>query len=147
MNRTLKDLVVSDDGEDAEALLASTEGILGALQGEFASGTQDRLDRLGELFHRGWETLATRDATVQQMRRILHDLKGEAGTFGFELITEIADLFVGYLRQTPVPRQSKDAVTGYLEALRMVWRERIEGEGDIATRAMLDRLIRLTGPA
>lgn len=141
---TLKDLTVTDDGEDMDALLARTEGIVAALQGQFASGMQDRVDRLGELFHRGWETPATREATSQSMRRILHDLKGEGGTFGYDLITEIADLFGIYLRETPATLQKKDAVLGYIEALRMVWNERIEGEGDIATRAMLERLVRLT---
>ncbi len=140
----LRELVSADDGEDVDALLARTEGVIAALQGQFVSGTQDRIDRLSELFHRGWEALATREATAQAMRRILHDLKGEAGTFGFELITEIAELFGVYLRQTPAPQQNKEAVTGYMEALRLVWNERIEGGGDIATRAMLDRLVRLT---
>jgi len=141
---TLRELVVTEDGEDVDALLARTEGIVAALQEQFASGMQDRLDRLGELFFRGWETLATRDATVQSMRRVLHDLKGEGGTFGFDLITEISELFGGYLRETPGALQKRDAVVGYLEALRMVWNERIEGEGNVATRAMLDRLVRLS---
>jgi len=140
----LKELVVSKDGEDVDALLARTEGIIAALQDQFASGMQDRLDRLSELFFRGWETLATREATNKAMRRILHDLKGEGGTFGFDLISEIAELFGSYLRKTPAAFQKKEAVTGYLEALRMVWNERIEGDGSIATRAMLDRLVRLT---
>lgn len=144
MSTLLRDMVVSEDGEDVDALLARTEGIVAALQAQFASEMQDRIDRLGELFYRGWEAPGTRDATAHQMRRILHDLKGEGGTFGYDLVTEIADLFGGYLRQTPTSEQRKDAVLGYLEALRLVWNERIEGEGDIATRAMLDRLVRLT---
>ncbi len=144
---TLRELVTADDGEDVDALLARTAGVLAALQGQFASSMQDRIDRLGELLHRGWEAPATREATVKAMRRILHDLKGEGGTFGFDLISEIAELFGVYLRQTPALEQRKDAVVGYLEALRLVWNERIEGEGDIATRAMLDRLVRLTASA
>ena len=144
---TLQELVIADDGEDVDALLARTEGVIAALREQFISGTQDRIDRLAELFHRGWEAAATREATAQSMRRILHDLKGEAGTFGFELVTEIAELFGNYLRRTPAAQQCRNAVVGFIEAIRMVWNERIEGEGDVATRAMLDRLIRLTVPA
>lgn len=144
MSTTLKELVADEDGEDMEALLARTEGVIAALQGQFTSGAQDRIDRLGELFHRGWEALATREATAREMRRILHDLKGEAGTFGFELITEIAELLGVYLRQTAVPQQRQDVIASHLEVLRQVWNDRIEGEGDIATRAMLDRLIQMT---
>ena len=143
MNVALKDLV-TDDGEDTEAMLARAEAVIAGLQGQFAATMQDRLDRLAELLHRGWEAPATREATTQAMRRILHDLKGEGGTFGFDLISEIAELFGAYLRQTPAGQQTKPAVTGYLEALRLVWNERIEGVGDAATRAMLDRLVRLT---
>lgn len=146
-NGTLKELVVTDDGEDVDALLARTEGIVAALQSQFAAGMQERIDRLSELLHRGWEAPATREATANTMRRVLHDLKGEGGTFGFDLISEIAELFGAYLRETPALEQSKAAVVGYLEALRLVWGERIEGHGDSATRAMLDRLMRLTAAA
>jgi len=144
---SLRDLTVSEDGEDVEALLARTEGVVAALQAQFASGMQDRMDRLAELYFRGWEMLAKRDATAEAMRRILHDLKGEGGTFGYDLITEIADLFGSYLRDTSAPLQNKEVVTGYLEGLRLVWNERIEGNSNVTVRAMLDGLSRLAASA
>ncbi len=142
----LKDMVGPDDGESVDAMLAKAEGVIAALQGQFADSAQTKIDRLRELYRSGWEALATRETTVREMRRIAHDLKGEAGSFGFPLITEIADLFGGYLRQTPVSGQRKDAVAGYIDALRLVWDERLEGDGDAAGRALLDRMIHLAAP-
>jgi HPt (histidine-containing phosphotransfer) domain-containing protein len=144
---TLKELTSTDDGESLDALLARTEGVVAALQGQFAEGTQVRIDRLSNLFRTGWPAVATRETAVREMRRIAHDLKGEAGTFGFDLITEIADLFGGYLRQTPVARQSREAVGGYIDTLTLVWNERIEGDGAGAGRVLLERMVRLTAVA
>jgi hypothetical protein len=140
---SLKELTAGDSGESVEALLARADGVIAGLQGEFAEGTQARLDRLGELLRGGWAAKATREASVREMRRIAHDLKGEAGTFGFELMTEVADLFGAYLRGTPVARQGKDAVAGYIETLTFIWDERIEGGRDAAEPALLDRILRL----
>lgn len=144
MTPTLQELTASDDGESLEALLARADGVIASLQGQFADDMQNRLERLTRLFQDGWDALATRETTVREMRRIAHDLKGEGGTFGFDLITEIADLFGAYLRETPFASQSKPAVAGYIEALTLVWDERIEGACDIAGPALLNRMIRLT---
>ena len=141
---TLQELVGSDDGESMDALLAKAEGVIAGLQDQFAEGTQTRIDRLCDLFRGGWDAVATRETTVREMRRIAHDLKGEAGTFGFGLTTEIAELLGVYLRQTPVAGQHREIVAGYIDAISLVWNERIEGEGDDAGRALLHRLVRLT---
>jgi len=140
---SLRDLTADEAGDSVEALLARANGVIAGLQNEFAEGTQARLDRLGELLRGGWEAKATREASVREMRRIAHDLKGEAGTFGFDLITEVADLFGAYLRGTPVARQDREAVTGYIETLTFIWDERIEGTRDAAKPALLDRILRL----
>jgi chemotaxis protein histidine kinase CheA len=139
---SLTELTADSDGESLDALLARAEGVIAGLQGEFASGTEERLDRLAELFCRGWVACTTREAAVWEMRRIAHDLKGEAGTFGFELITEIAELFGAYLRETPAPHQRRAVVAGYIDAMNLVWDEQIEGDCAAAAPILLDRMIR-----
>lgn len=143
---SLKELTADEGGESLEALLARADSlansVIAGLQDDFASGTQQRIDRLVELLRSGWKALATREATVREMRRIAHDLKGEAGTFGFDLITEIAELFGAYLRETPLPCQRTATVAGYIDALTLVWDERIEGDCAVAVPALLDQMIR-----
>lgn len=141
---SLAELTADDGGESLDALLARAEGVIAGLQGEFASGTEERLDRLAELLGKSWDAIATREATVREMRRIAHDLKGEAGTFGFDLITEIAELFGAYLRETPVAIQRQGVVAGYIDAMALVWDEQIEGECAVAAPMLLDRMIRRT---
>ena len=142
---TLQELTADESGESLDELLARADSVIAGLQGEFAEGTQNRLDRLSALLHGGWDSMSMRDGTVREMRRIAHDLKGEAGTFGFELITEIAELFGAYLRETPLAGQRRACVAGYIDVLTLVWDERIEGDWDVAGPILLDRMIRLTG--
>lgn len=139
---TLKELTAGEGEESLEALLARAEGVIAGLQDDFADGTQSRIDRLAAILHQNWEPTETREIAVREMRRIAHDLKGEAGTFGFELMTDIAELFGAYLRETPLAALRTSCVAGYIEVLALIWDERIEGDWDVAGPILLDRMIR-----
>lgn len=131
----------------ADDMLARAERMIAALQSEFAASTQIRMERVAEICRGKWMVRASREDAVRELRRIAHDLKGEAGTFGYDLITEIADLFGGYLRETPITAQRAQAIASYVDALQAVWTQRIQGDGGTTGRALLDGLIQLNEKA
>lgn len=125
-----------------EDVLARADKLIAALQGEFAAGTEIRIQKLADVYQQ-WRLPETREAAIRDFRRLAHDLKGEAGTFGYDLITDIADLFGDYLRETPTGRQTAEAVKSYVDTFQMVWSQRITGDGGEAGRQMIAGLSKL----
>ncbi len=126
-----------------EDMLARADKLVAGLQDEFAASTELRLRRLAEIFKSQWSLSATRGEAVLEFRRIAHDIKGEAGTFGYPLITEIADLFGDYLRETQPATQKPEIVQSYLAAFQLVWSNRMSGEGGTGGRELIASLMKL----
>ncbi|MBM3557237.1 MAG: hypothetical protein FJX47_16985 [Alphaproteobacteria bacterium] len=80
---------------------------------------------------------------------IAHELRGQAGTFGYPLATAVADTFYKYLdhRDSLEPEDAK-LVTLQIHALLAVFREDIQGSGGAIgdeLRALLEKLIARLG--
>lgn len=88
------------------------------------------------------------------LQRILHNLKGQAGTFGYRLVTELAgrghDLLraardnpeVGAREQAEIAR----AVTSLVTAMRRIARNRLRGNGGEAGVRLLGKFDGFVGP-
>lgn len=137
----LETAVAGIDEASLEERLALAERLVAGLQDRFVASAQTRIDRLTEICLTRWVKPARREEAVRQLRRIAHDLKGEAGTFGFDLITDIADCFGAYLREIPVARQSHADIVRFVCAFHHVWGERIEGDGGAVGRGLLASLM------
>lgn len=129
--------------QNIDDLLALAEKAIADLQGEFEAGTERRIRQITDTFLRRWRPLATREAAVTELRRLNHDMRGEAGTFGYGLLGQIAEQFSDYLRETPVPEQKEEAVRDYVDALRFTWAQRIRGDGGPRGARLLDNLRRM----
>src|SRR3546814_19092568 len=79
---------------------------------------------------------AQRDAALQDVHRVAHDMRGQGGSFGYPLVTRIAASLCRF-----VEMRGKDAgeaemvvLRHHLAALRDVIGRRAEGEGDAVAR-------------
>jgi HPt (histidine-containing phosphotransfer) domain-containing protein len=127
-------------------LLARADQMVANLQGEFEAGTEIRIKHLLEA-QRRWLLPATREEAIKQLRRLCHDIKGEAGTFGYPLLSDIADLFGDYLREVPGEFQRREAVKGYIDTFQVVWAQKIKGEGGAIGRELLASLMKVNAKA
>ncbi|MDJ0685059.1 MAG: Hpt domain-containing protein [Alphaproteobacteria bacterium] len=81
--------------------------------------------------------------TVDEMFRLIHDLRGQAATFGYPLITEVGCSFCLYVLQTKrVEDLNIDLLEQHVNALSVIRREQIEGHGDSLSRNVLTALTR-----
>lgn len=126
-----------------DEFLARADRMVAALEGEFVAGTELRIKRLAEIARGGWALPATREDAVRQLRRQCHDIKGEAGTFGFPLLSDIAELFGDYLRETPVANQRSVAISAYIDTFEVVWTRRIKGSGGDLGRQLIESLMKV----
>jgi HPt (histidine-containing phosphotransfer) domain-containing protein len=129
-----------------EDILERAERMVAALQGEFEAGTELRIRRLADAFRR-WQLPVTREDAIRDLRRLCHDIKGEAGTFGYPLLGDIGDLFGDYLRETPAATQRREAIKGYIDTFNVVWGQKIKGEGGELGRQLIASLMTLNEKA
>jgi hypothetical protein len=126
-----------------DEMLANAEKMVAGLKTEFEAGAEMRIKRLSETFRTKWQPQETREQGCRELRDTCHILKGEGGSFGYELVSQIADLFGDYLRETPVASQRPEAVKSYIDTFQLVWSQRIQGTGGEAGRQLIGSLMKL----
>jgi chemotaxis protein histidine kinase CheA len=82
------------------------------------------------------------DTCLPTIFRIAHDIKGQGGTFGFNLATQIAGPLCDFIRTaTAVPTNDQIAVIkAHLGALQMIIKQNIKGDGNDATKQLVEKL-------
>src|SRR5690606_28491972 len=91
------------------------------------------------------DRLARNEGDLQSVKtifRVVHDLKGQGGTFGYALITAIAAPLCDFLRDAKtVPSGVQlDVIKAHLMALAVVIRKDIKGDGDEVARELVQTL-------
>lgn len=120
-----------------DELLARAESAVANLQDEFEASADDRVRRMAALL-RG--SGGASGATAKELRRLSHDLKGEAGSFGFDLLGDVAGLLSHYLRSTPETDIEPDVLSCFAGALETTWEQRLRGEGGAVGACLLQSL-------
>ena len=94
---------IPSQGTSDDAFFDSVDDMVGQLAGDFTSWASDELAAvLAALDGAGADPAALLDAS-KKLFTIMHDLKGQAGTFGFVLLSEIGGSVCEYLRDATEP--------------------------------------------
>lgn len=125
------------------AALARAEAALSALSAEYHRWVRADMETLTA-------TLATlrragpdeRNAAIERLHGLAHNIKGQGATFGYPLLTDLGQALCATLRALP-PR-AEDAVLARLDALAAamdeIVAERLTGDGGSRGRDLLIRL-------
>lgn len=129
------------DGID-EKTLAKAEAAIAGLGDEFVQwidqdikAAQHKFDDAAELPE------AERHHAMGELFAILHDMRGQGGSFGYPLITTIANGVCRFIEsRSKYGPHEMDAVQLHIDALRMVVGERLSGDGGYVGEKMLKGL-------
>ena len=92
---------------------------------------------------------APRPEQLLRLHNFAHNLKGQGGSFGYLLVTRIAqslcELVPDDIGRLPTP-DAVPLIRAHLDALRLVLAERLTGQGGEAGRTLLARLAALGAP-
>jgi len=125
--------------QTAERKLDSAQAVLATVAREFESKLAEDIDELERLFAIWAVDRSARNLAA--MQGVIHDLRGEGKTFGFDLITEIGASFSRYLLERQQDRPvSEELVRQHVEAIRAIHRRDIRGEGDRLAQAVVAAL-------
>ncbi len=76
----------------------------------------------------------------------VHELRGEAGTFGYNLVAEIGRLLIEFIAAAdPVGPTEQAAIAAHLQAMQAVVADKVKGEGPQVARQIVAGLNALIG--
>jgi len=116
---------------DPEAL-ARAEAALARLSSSYLSWAEADIRALTDCFARVEADRGT--APLAELFAIAHDMKGQAGTFGYPLVTRIGQALCRLIEQDPTATLR---IGAHVAALTRVVDERLEGEGGETGRSLL----------
>lgn len=109
---------------------------------DYTGHAQTNLTRLMIAYDRAQG--AERDAALHDMFEIAHDMRGEGGSFGFPLVTQIGDILCKYLTALNSPDALEPPIVKlHIDALKAVINQRLRGEGDETAKQVVDGLARI----
>ena len=120
------------DGVDA-AMLEKAEAMIANLQGDFVVWVQDDLKKLQQFFDTAsGQPEAERALAMKEVFGVLHDMKGQGGSFGYPLVTSISNTLCRFMESiTNYGPQEMEAILIHINTLRLIVAERLSGDGGI----------------
>ena len=134
-------------GPIPDACLHRAERALSALKDQYMEWVHRDLDLLHETLEGGLDDddPARREEVIQQLRRLSHDMRGQGGTFGYPLVSQVAGALNEVLK---LPHLSAERLVRLIrlhaDVIKRILDNRIEGEGGKAGPKIIERLNTLT---
>lgn len=128
-------------GADAAALIAQAEDSVQKLGGEFETIFTDSVLTLASAMTEVRQTGMTREHGLTRMRRLLHDLRGQAGTFGYPLVSQVGDSACKFIDLSEDIGNTEVEVLGmHIDALKAISQAKIKGDGGPVGRELMSGL-------
>ena len=128
-------------GGDPSEMLAKAEQSIQKLGDEFETIFGDSVAALVAAMADVRQGGMTRERALIAVRRLLHDLRGQAGTFGYPLVSHIGDSACKFidLSEDFGPTET-DVLAMHIDALKAVRQTKIKGDGGDIGRELMDGL-------
>ena len=135
---------VASAGPDDDDPVARAEAALVQLSSEFAAWMQAECERI-ETARQAVKLLGMTEHTHNALFRAAHDIKGEAGTFGYPEVVGVADSLCRLLEHTPeIARIPVVLIDQHVDAVRAMTRETARPDKAEVAGELLRRLREVT---
>lgn len=123
------------------ARLAEAEKAIAQMEGSYRDWLETDLKSVGAAIERIAADPKNALPHIKVARGLLHDIRGQGGTFDYGLITAIADSLHDLLRASETPdARLIDLMRIHMDALRVVQLKGLKGDGGEEGRAMRQML-------
>lgn len=126
-------------------ILARAEQAVAALGDTFLTELHDSLAALRQRLSDNAARPA--DPVVREIFLFAHDLRGQGGSFGYPLLSSVGESLCRFIEARDFALQAEDTVVleKYFEAAGAIATNRIDGDGNPVSRALVDSLDALAG--
>ncbi len=124
---------------------AKIESVMRQLGLEFVDATQDMIGEIDGLLDR-MRRDERGDAAFMELRRIIHSIKGQGGTFGFPLITQVAHMLEDYIETlTELNTRAIDDIQAFIDKISSILDSPTQPTG-LAAETLLETLPNTRAP-
>jgi chemotaxis protein histidine kinase CheA len=110
--------------------LEAAEAALEKMAEDYPDWVSGLIVKLQEQHGRCVDSPEKRRESLEAINHIAHDMKGQGGTFGYPLITTIADSLYGFsYSRDEITDNQVELIKAHLDAMRAVIRGRVSGSG------------------
>ena len=138
---------MDEASNDFESMIARAEAAVEALRDTYREQLVEDVASLCALWTR-IESEGVDQAKLDELHSIAHNIKGQGGSFGYDLVTDIGASLCDYLRASPRMAPNELAVVSmHIRVLKNVADNNITGDGGETGARLIEKLRQLTSGA
>ena len=128
--------------ESVEAMLARADKAVEIMSVEFTDWIEDDINRLQDAHDALTSEPDDPRSVMERVYNIAHDMRGQAGSYGFPLITRVGSSLCRYIEGRDWASAANDLqiVSAHIGALKIVLSHNLRGDGDDVSRKVADEL-------
>lgn len=117
--------------EDMSDALREAEAAVAALADSFLEWINEDIGRAKEAFARAQEKPGDNQPEIRAIFEVVHNVKGQGGSFGYDLLTKIGGSLCDYLREESASADEKQlkVIAAHFTAIDFVLEKNIQGSG------------------
>ena len=124
--------------------LARAEKVITDLTDNYLEWVEDDLKKIRVAYDRLVNNEGPQREALDAMFRIAHDIKGQGGSFGYDLVTVIGNQLCHFLEnREAITPAGIEAVGLHIEAIKVVIGQRMTGDGGKAGEMLLSGLTKV----
>ncbi len=121
------------------ATLERAENVIAEMADSYLEWVQEDLKRIDEAYKKLAAGSGERTKEAEEVFQIAHDIKGQGGSFGYDLMTLIANELCRLIeRQDGFGEAEVQAVKVHIDAMKLVIQNRMKGDGGKNGQALVD---------
>ena len=126
----LRKKVRVERGVDPQAMIDRADQRVAKLSDEFETIFAENIVALNAAMTELRDGADDEDAAIEDLRRVLHDLRGQAGTFGYPLVSQVGDSACKFIDLSEDFGVTEIEVVGmHIDALKAISQAKIKGDG------------------
>lgn len=120
----------TDDDDDIPDAVREAEAAVAALAANFTEWMRADLDSAHAALAEAKQSLPENAGPVRQIHEICHNIKGQGGSFGYDLITQVGESLCDYIHDAgSVSERKLKVVEAHLTAIKFILDRDIQGDG------------------
>ena len=115
--------------------------VIERLSKEYVAKALDDIDAVFSAYETALEHPDQRPTMIAKIAKIAHDMKGQGGSFGYPIMSEIAASLGTFCKGAPAPHAAQlEVVTAHVDAMRTVMDKDLRGDTGETGRTLLSIL-------
>lgn len=140
-NKLRAKVSVGGPGAVDAAMLERAEAVIADLGGNYLEWVKQDFGKLDQAFRKLREVRADNGPVLREIFGIVHDMRGQGGSFGYDLVTVIGNQLCRFIENVKDPGPDEiEAIRLHIEAMQLVIAQDMRGEGGPQAGKLLDGL-------